>query len=68
MKIKILYILYKWVLYKRAESSIYAFYTSVKKLHDRINTYIHFLKKINIPNNLKYIIDKDLEERHEVAI
>lgn len=59
--------LYKWVLYKRAESSIYAFYTSVKKLRDRINTYIHFLKKIDIPDNLKYIIDRDLEERHEVA-
>ena len=59
--------LYKWVLYKRAESSIYAFYTSVKKLHDRINTYIHFLKKIDIPKNLEYIIDRDLEERHDVA-
>lgn len=59
--------LYKWVLYKRAESSIYAFYTSLKKLHDRISTYIHFLEKTDIPNNLKYMIDKDLEERHEVA-
>lgn len=59
--------LYKWVLYKRAESSIYAFYTSIIKLQDRINTYILQLENEIKPKDLGYKKDPGLEERLKTA-
>lgn len=59
--------LYKWVLYKRAESSIYAFYSSIKKLRDRINTYIHQLDYSMKVEDLGFKLEHGLEERLEVA-
>jgi superfamily II DNA or RNA helicase len=59
--------LYKWVLYKRAESSIYAFYSSIKKLRDRINTYIHHLESVTKYEDFEYKLEPGIEERLETA-
>ena len=59
--------LYKWVLYKRAESSIYAFYSSIKKLRDRINIYVHHLENMMKPEDFSSKFEPGLEERLKTA-
>ena len=44
--------MYKWLLYKRAESSIYSFYTSAKRLKETIQLYFHFLKNKMLSEDL----------------
>lgn len=60
--------MYKWLLYKRAESSIYSFYTSLNRLKNKVEIYVAFLE--NKP--LNSVIDKisnwnELQERLNIA-
>lgn len=59
--------IYKWLLYKRAESSIYGFYASIKKLKSRLEIYISFLEDQMLKDNNEIPITPELLERLDVA-
>lgn len=57
---------YKWIMYKRAESSLFAFYKSLLKMKRNINNYISLFEGKDIQNNIsskdknKYLWSKNL--------
>jgi superfamily II DNA or RNA helicase len=56
--------MYRWLLYKRAESSIYAFYKSLKSLENKIRSYVLFLEYgILDDKEIKNIPDKEIKEK-----
>lgn len=59
--------IYKWLLYKRAESSIYGFYKSIKKLRYRLEIFISYLENQILTENTPLEITPDLLERLEIA-
>jgi len=54
--------LYKWVLYKRAESSLFSLYSSLETLKNKIKIYVEYLKNEKIGS-----LDNDLKERLDIA-
>lgn len=59
--------MYKWLLYKRAESSIYAFYNSIKTLKYTIQIYVAYLRNNMVPEEASMYINKERQERLKIA-
>ena len=59
--------MYKWLLYKRAESSIYSFYTSTKRLKETIQLYLAYLKNKMLSEDLDKYVDTEKHERLNIA-
>jgi len=59
--------IYKWLLYKRAESSIYGFYMSIKKLKNRLEIFISYLENQILIEDKSLEITPDLLERLKIA-
>jgi superfamily II DNA or RNA helicase len=59
--------MYKWLLYKRAESSIYSFYSSTKRLKETIQIYISYLENKILVRDLNKYVNKEREERLKIA-
>jgi superfamily II DNA or RNA helicase len=59
--------IYKWVLYKRAESSIYGFYASIKKLKERLEIYISYLENSMLEEETNLPITSEFKERLDIA-
>lgn len=59
--------MYKWLLYKRAESSIYSFYVSTKRLKHTIQLYVSYLENKILSTDLDKYVDNGKQERLNVA-
>jgi superfamily II DNA or RNA helicase len=59
--------IYKWILYKRAESSIYSFYVSIRKLKYRLELFISHLTDQTLNEDISLEITPELEERLAIA-
>lgn len=59
--------IYKWLLYKRAESSIYGFYVSIIRLRYRLEIFISYLEQQTLLKNTPLEITPELEERLNIA-
>jgi superfamily II DNA or RNA helicase len=55
--------MYKWLLYKRAESSLYSFYKSLKRLKEKLEIYKSYFENKMLTSDLSKIANKDLIER-----
>ncbi|MDR3222265.1 MAG: phospholipase D-like domain-containing protein [Methanobrevibacter sp.] len=55
---------YRWLLYKRSESSIYAFYKSLKTLKNKTELYLKFLEnKILDEKLVKNVHDREIKKK-----
>lgn len=60
--------MYRWLLYKRAESSIYSFYTSLDRLKNKLEIYVAFLENKPLTRDLHNIPNRnELQERLNLA-